>query len=74
LINLIIFGIAILISSIGVVAVGSQTVLASICPPMCIDIDADEAAMAGNVTNMTTGNVNQTESENMTSMMDSSTS
>jgi hypothetical protein len=63
-----------IVATLGFISVGSQTVLASICPPMCIDIDADEAAMAGNVTNMTTGNVNQTESENMTSMMDNSTS
>ena len=79
MINLRILGIAMLVTSLGIVAIASHTVSASICPPMCdpvrTDIDVDEAAMAeNNTTNMTTGNTNQTESQNMTSgMMDNST-
>lgn len=70
LINLRIFGIAILVASIGLVTLGSQAALAT----EYIMLDADEAAMTGNnTTNMTIGNMNQTESENMTSMMDNST-
>ncbi len=67
LIDIRIFGISLIVATVGIVAVGSQTVLASICPPMCADVDVDEAEMAGNNTNMTMmDGLNQTESENMT--------
>lgn len=59
----------------GIFAVGFQTVSASICPPMCVDVDVDEAEMAGNNTNMTMmgTETNQTMNENMTPMTNNST-
>ena len=75
MINLRILGIAILVASIGFTH-GIQNVFAFAGYFIAADIDVDEGAMSGNnTTDMTMGNMNETESQNMTgSMMNNSTS
>lgn len=72
LIDLRIYGIALLVASIGFVTTGSHAALAT----LVADLDTDEAATASNdTTNMTIGSTHQTELQNMTSsMMTNSTS
>ena len=71
MINLRILGIAVLVALLGIVTISLQATSAL----ETIFLDADEAAMAENTTNMSMANTNQTESQNMTgSMMDNSTS
>ena len=56
-----------IVTSIGFVIYGSQFVIA--VGMITADVDEDEAEMAGNATNMTMADANQTESQNMTGMI-----
>ena len=60
-----------IVTSIEFVIYGSQSVIA--VGMITADVDVDEAEMAGNATNMTMADTNQTESQNMTGMINNST-
>ena len=62
-----------IVTSIGFVIYGSQSVIAVGMITADVDVDVDEVEMAGNATNMTMADANQTESQNMTGMINNST-
>lgn len=61
-----------IVTSIGFVTYGSQSVITGCMITSYVYVDEDEAEMVGNATNMTIGSTNHTENENMTSMINNS--